>query len=111
MVLPDSGEIFYIVALLRFTQPYPDGPSAERLVAQNNEIIRTCNKNGLDYKLYLPHYKSQEDWKRHFGDKWAKFVERKSRFDPMAVLAPGQKIFSRSSPLGSKVINVDENGL
>ncbi|KAK4785994.1 hypothetical protein SAY86_002683 [Trapa natans] len=106
VVLPDSGDIFYIVALLRFSQPYPECAPVERQIAQNNEIIHVCNKNGLDYKFYLPHYKSQEDWKRHFGDKWTKFVERKSRFDPMAILAPGQKIFSRSSGLGSKIISV-----
>lgn len=90
--------------------PSPEGPSAETLVAQNHEIIHTCDKNGLDYKLYLPHYKSQDDWKRHFGGRWAKFVERKKMFDPMAIVAPGQKIFSRSSALGSE-IPVEENGL
>ncbi|KAK4775302.1 hypothetical protein SAY86_010237 [Trapa natans] len=109
VVLPDSGEIFYIVALLRFSQPYPDGPPAEMQVAQNREIVHACNKKGFDYKLYLPHYKCQEDWKRHFGDKWAKFVDRKNRFDPMAVLAPGHKIFSRSLGLGSKIIAVEED--
>ncbi|OWM84108.1 cytokinin dehydrogenase 7 [Punica granatum] len=111
MILPESGgEIFYIIALLRFTMPYQKGPPAEKMVSQNHEILRTCNQNGLDYKLYLPHYKLQEDWRRHFGDKWAKFVERKSKFDPMAILAPGQKIFPRSSAPGSNAI-IDENEL
>lgn len=101
MVLPESGEIFYLVALLRYTLPYPDGPQADELVAQNHKILRTCDDNVFDYKLYLPYYQSQEEWKRHFGkQQWARFVERKARFDPMAVLAPGQKIFSRSSVPG-----------
>lgn len=90
-MLPE-GEIFYLVALLRFTRKEP---SAEKLVAQNQEIIQYCIKKGIDFKLYLPHYRSQEDWKRHFGNQWSRFVERKARFDPMAILAPGQKIFSR----------------
>ncbi|KAM0968060.1 hypothetical protein ACFX13_016790 [Malus domestica] len=95
VVLPES-EIFYIVALLRFTPPYPKGPSSENLVAQNQEITQYCTKKGFDFKLYLPHYRSSEDWKRHFGnDRWSRFVERKMCFDPMAILAPGQKIFSR----------------
>ena len=95
VVLPES-EVFYIVALLRFTPPYPKGPSAENLVAQNQEIVQYCTRKGFDFKLYLPHYRSQEDWKRHFGsDQWSRFVERKTCFDPMAILAPGQKIFSR----------------
>ncbi|XP_015884552.1 cytokinin dehydrogenase 7 [Ziziphus jujuba] len=91
VMLPE-GEIFYLVALLRFTRKEP---SAEKLVAQNQEIIQYCIKKGIDFKLYLPHYRSQEDWKRHFGNQWSRFVERKARFDPMAILAPGQKIFSR----------------
>ncbi|KAK5773165.1 cytokinin dehydrogenase 7-like [Gossypium arboreum] len=92
VVLPE-GEIFYIVALLRFV---PKGPTVEKLVAQNHEIIKWCNKEGLDFKLYLPHYQSKEDWKRHFGNQWTRFVERKTSFDPMAILAPGQKIFKRT---------------
>ncbi|XP_021890721.1 cytokinin dehydrogenase 7 [Carica papaya] len=98
VVLPaDQGEIFYIVALLRFTLPYPAGPPVEKLVAQNQEIIHSCIKRGIDFKLYLPHHKSQDDWKRHFGNQWSRFFERKAAFDPMAILAPGQKIFTRIS--------------
>ncbi|KAK3438533.1 hypothetical protein EUGRSUZ_C03157 [Eucalyptus grandis] len=100
VVLPESGEIFYLIALLRYTLPYPEGPSAKQLVSQNLEILKTCKENRIDYKLYLPYYQSQEEWKWHFGKQWGRFVERKARFDPMAVLAPGQKIFSRSSVPG-----------
>lgn len=95
VVVPES-EIFYIVALLRFSPPPPKGPRAELLVAQNREIIQYCSTRGFDFKLYLPHYQSQDDWKRHFGNQWTRFVERKLNFDPMAILAPGQKIFTRS---------------
>ncbi|KAM0036440.1 putative cytokinin dehydrogenase [Helianthus debilis subsp. tardiflorus] len=94
VVLPD-GDIFYIVALLRFTKPYQKSPSVRDLVAQNHEIVQVCARKGLDFKLYLPHYNSEEGWKQHFGDRWDRFVEMKSRYDPMAILAPGQKIFTR----------------
>ncbi|MBA0657848.1 hypothetical protein Goklo_010109, partial [Gossypium klotzschianum] len=40
VVLPE-GEIFYIVALLRFV---PNGPSVEKSVAQNREIVNWCIK-------------------------------------------------------------------
>ncbi|XP_020113411.1 cytokinin dehydrogenase 11-like, partial [Ananas comosus] len=102
VALPNS-EVFYLVALLRFTRPYPEGPTAEELVAQNREIIRICRSNGYDFKLYLPHYDTQSEWAHHFGDGWPRFVERKARYDPMALLAPGQKIFPRAHapPLGS----------
>ncbi|RAL52854.1 hypothetical protein DM860_007622 [Cuscuta australis] len=95
VVLPE-GEIFYLVALLRFSLPYPAGPLVQQLLAQNREIVQTCVKNGLDFKLYLPHYNSTEEWEKHFGNQWSRFVERKSTFDPTAILAPGQKIFTRS---------------
>lgn len=95
MVLPE-GEIFYIVALLRFVPPpCAKGSSVEKMVAQNQEIIHWCVKNGIDFKLYLPHYKSREEWIRHFGNGWSRFVDRKNMFDPMAILSPGQKIFNR----------------
>ncbi|KAF5748359.1 cytokinin oxidase family protein [Tripterygium wilfordii] len=96
VVLPE-GEIFYLVALLRSTPPNPKPPSIEKLVAQNQEIVQLCCRRGFDFKLYLPHYKSREDWKRHFGNQWRRFVDRKASFDPLAILAPGQKIFPRSN--------------
>ncbi|KAL6523950.1 Cytokinin dehydrogenase 7 [Orobanche minor] len=95
VVLPQC-EIFYLVALLRFCFPYPENLSVGELVAQNQEIVQICSKNAFDFKLYLPHYNSREGWKHHFGDQWSRFQERKETFDPMAVLAPGQKIFPRN---------------
>ncbi|GMY29062.1 cytokinin dehydrogenase 7 [Fagus crenata] len=98
VVIPED-EIFYIVALLRFSPPYQKCPSAEKMVAQNHEVIQCCIKRGFDFKLYLPHYDSQDGWKRHFGNQWTRFVEMKADFDPLAILAPGQKIFSRNRHL------------
>ncbi|KAL6000116.1 hypothetical protein ACLOJK_034794 [Asimina triloba] len=94
VVVPDS-EIFYLIAMLRFNRPFPDGPSLEEILAQNQEILRCCEINGFDFKLYLPHYRLEEQWKRHFGKEWQRFVDRKAHYDPMAILAPGQRIFSR----------------
>ncbi|KAB5553071.1 hypothetical protein DKX38_010382 [Salix brachista] len=99
VALPADGEIFYLVALLGFTMPYPKAPSAEKLVSQNKEIVQFCVNEGLDFKLYLPHYQSEEEWRRHFGSQWSRFAERKDSFDPLAILAPGQKIFKRVSHL------------
>ncbi|KAJ3695572.1 hypothetical protein LUZ60_000949 [Juncus effusus] len=97
VALPKS-EIFYLVALLRFPKPYPAGPPLEEILAQNRQIVEVCRSNGYDFKLYLPHYETEADWAEHFGDGWQRFVEMKAKYDPMAVLAPGQKIFSRSGP-------------
>ncbi|XP_008786614.2 cytokinin dehydrogenase 11-like [Phoenix dactylifera] len=97
VALPDS-EIFYLVALLRFSRAYPEGPAAADQVAQNREVVECCRSNGYDFKLYLPHYQSEADWADHFGRQWPRFVDRKARYDPLAILAPGQKLFSRSRP-------------
>lgn len=94
--LPES-EIFYLVALLRFPRPYPNGPRIEEVLAQNRQIINCCRSNGYDFKLYLPHYESETDWAEHFGKEWSRFIMRKKQYDPTAVLAPGQKIFSQVS--------------
>ncbi|KAJ8542151.1 hypothetical protein K7X08_017017 [Anisodus acutangulus] len=94
-----QGEIFYLVALLRFSHAHPKESEIKQMVAQNQEVLQTCINNGFDFKLYLPHYESTVEWKKHFGDQWGRFVERKSQFDPKAVLAPGQKIFTRNHKL------------
>ncbi|KAF8401076.1 hypothetical protein HHK36_014379 [Tetracentron sinense] len=96
VVLPAEGEIFYIVSLIRYNPPYPKGQPVERLIAQNHEIIQGCVTRSFDFKLYMPHYRTEEQWKQHFGKQWPAFLEKKGCFDPMAILAPGQRIFSRT---------------
>ncbi|OEL25254.1 Cytokinin dehydrogenase 11 [Dichanthelium oligosanthes] len=92
--LPE-GEIFYLVALLRFCRA--GGPAVDELVAQNGAILRACRANGYDHKAYFPSYRGEAEWARHFGAaRWRRFVERKARYDPLAILAPGQKIFPRA---------------
>ncbi|KAG2579228.1 cytokinin dehydrogenase 11-like [Panicum virgatum] len=94
VALPE-GEIFYLVALLRFCRG--GGPAVGELVAQNGEILRECRANGYDHKAYFPSYRGEAEWARHFGAaRWRRFVERKARYDPLAILAPGQKIFPRA---------------
>nr|GMD92407.1 cytokinin dehydrogenase 7 [Ipomoea batatas] len=97
VVLPDS-EIFYLVALLRFCPQRTNGPPLREL-EQNREIVQFCINSGLDFKLYFPHYSFKDEWMQHFGDQWPRFVDRKSAFDPRAILAPGQKIFTRNQHL------------
>lgn len=99
VVLPAEGEIFYLVGLLRFSFPYPEGGSlsVSEMISQNQEIVDVCKRKGFDFKLYLPHYgDSKEGWRQHFGNQWTRFQQRKASFDPRAILAPGLKIFSRN---------------
>ncbi|XP_031498069.1 cytokinin dehydrogenase 7 [Nymphaea colorata] len=90
--LPED-EIFYLVALLRFIRP--GGPSVDSMLAQNQEILHWCISENYDFKLYIPHYTAEEQWMSHFGKYWATFKNKKAMFDPKAILAPGQFIFSR----------------
>ncbi|CAI9782631.1 unnamed protein product [Fraxinus pennsylvanica] len=88
-VTPDE-DIFYIVGLLhlgRFS-------NWQDLDNQNNEVLEFCDRAGIKLKQYLPHYKSEEDWIKHFGSKWNTFQRWKAQFDPRMILSPGQKIFN-----------------
>ncbi|XP_031386261.1 cytokinin dehydrogenase 7-like [Punica granatum] len=93
LVLPEA-EIFYIVSILRLGLPIPNEPSVGRMISQDKEIIKVCEDNAFDYKLYLWNFETQEEWKRHFGKKWGMFARRKMMFDPKAILSPGQNIFT-----------------
>lgn len=64
------------------------------LTNYNNQILNICDQNSLGCKEYLPHYTNQVDWQKQFGKKWSKFVSRKKKFDPKALLSPGQQIFA-----------------
>ncbi|XP_073047221.1 cytokinin dehydrogenase 3-like [Primulina eburnea] len=88
-VIPEE-EIFYTLGLLHSCMP----DEVEIYEKLNNEILEFCEKSGIKIKQYLPHYKSKEDWVKHFGSKWDSFQEMKTKFDPRMILSPGQRIFN-----------------
>ncbi|KAL9675862.1 hypothetical protein QQ045_004070 [Rhodiola kirilowii] len=87
-VVPDE-DIFFCVGFLH-SSGFDDWRALDD---QNSEILKTCDRAGLKVKQYLPHYKTQQEWKKHFGPKWKSFQKRKAMFDPKAILSPGQRIF------------------
>ncbi|CAI9757960.1 unnamed protein product [Fraxinus pennsylvanica] len=96
MVTPDE-DVFYLVAFLRSAlDKGTETQTLEYLTDQNHQILRFCDKEKINIKQYLPHYTSEQEWIRHFGDKWAQFSKRKMEFDPKCILATGQSIFEPS---------------
>ncbi|XP_068652499.1 cytokinin dehydrogenase 3-like [Aristolochia californica] len=89
--VPDE-EFFYSIGLLRSA---PD--DWQYLENQNKEILSFCEKACVGFKQYLPHYETRAAWENHFGPKWEKFLAMKMKYDPKAILSPGQNIFT--SPL------------
>jgi len=97
-VIPDE-EIFYSIGLLRSATIN----NWKSLEDQNEEIVRFCDHAGIGFKQYLPHYRCLADWKKHFGAKWDMFVTMKRKYNPKAILSPGQRIFT--SPLTQPVFS------
>ncbi|CAN1824116.1 Cytokinin dehydrogenase 5 [Linum perenne] len=92
----EEEEVFYVVALLRSAveEGGEESRTLEYLKKQNSEIVRYCDEEGIKVKQYLPHYTTEKEWAKHFGDnKWEMFKEKKKRFDPRRILATGQRIF------------------
>lgn len=98
LVTPEE-DIFYQVAFLSSAVPSSTGKDGlEHILAQNQRILHFCSRANLKVKQYLPHYSTQEEWQAHFGPQWEVFVQKKSTYDPLAILAPGQRIFKRNYP-------------
>ncbi|XP_057807793.1 cytokinin dehydrogenase 9-like [Salvia miltiorrhiza] len=91
-VTPDE-DVFYLVAFLPHAA---ESEGLQNLLNQNRRILNFCDAAELGVKQYLPHYKTQEEWRAHFGARWEIFAQRKSAYDPLAILAPGQRIFQKS---------------
>lgn len=68
----------------------------ERSLKQNQRILDFCERASIGMKQYLPHYSTQEEWKQHYGAGWEIFQQRKRVYDPLAILAPGQRIFQKA---------------
>ncbi|KAJ4802191.1 hypothetical protein LUZ62_014757 [Rhynchospora pubera] len=99
VVIPKE-EVFYLVAFL-FSAPSPS-PTSEKnenleiALQKNKKVVEFCNNANIGMKQYLPHHTTQKEWRAHFGDKWETFCRRKQAYDPLAMLAPGQRIFHKS---------------
>ncbi|GJN38685.1 hypothetical protein PR202_gb27750 [Eleusine coracana subsp. coracana] len=87
---PDDDDVFYAVGLLRSAVAAGD---LERLERENAAVLEFCDRAGIACKQYLPHHDSQDGWKRHFGEKWGRVEAMKRKYDPRAILSPGQGIF------------------
>lgn len=95
-VLPE-GDVFYLVAFLTSAVPLSTGTDGlEHILTQNKRILDFCEAAHLGVKQYLPHYTTQKEWRAHFGPRWQVFMQRKTAYDPLAILAPGQKIFHKA---------------
>ncbi|KAG8372019.1 hypothetical protein BUALT_Bualt12G0023200 [Buddleja alternifolia] len=100
LVTPDE-DVFYLVAFLTSAIPSSTGKDGlKHILTQNEKILSFCERPHLGIKQYLPHYSNQEEWKAHFGNNWNIFARRKSTYDPLAILAPGQRIFKRANAFG-----------
>ncbi|TKY62653.1 Cytokinin dehydrogenase 1 [Spatholobus suberectus] len=96
LVTPEE-DVFYLVAFLSSAVPNSTGAdSLEHILAQNKRIIEFCTRAQLRVKQYLPYYSTQEEWQAHFESRWEAFVERKRAYDPLALLAPGHRIFQKA---------------
>lgn len=97
MVTPEE-DVMYLIAFLSSAMPASTGKDGlEHIIAQNKRVLSFCEKTRIGMKQYLPNHKTQQDWKQHFGPQWEAFARRKSTYDPLAILAPGQRIFRRAA--------------
>ncbi|XP_020583622.1 cytokinin dehydrogenase 6-like, partial [Phalaenopsis equestris] len=90
LMFPEEEDIFYKIGLLIATE----AGDLQRVLGLIEEIKRFSDENGLGMKEYMPYYRSTEEWKRYFGSKWERIVKLKMKYDPKAILAPGQMIFT-----------------
>ena len=97
LVTPDE-DVFYLVAFLSSAVPSSAGKDGlDAILARNRRIVKFISDSNLGIKQYLPHYNSTQEWREHFGAKWEIFLRRKMLYDPLAILAPGQRIFPRAN--------------
>jgi len=88
-VTPEE-DVFYAVSLLHATN---SRDMVKKYEAQNQQILQFCKGAGIKITEYLTGNKTHQQWVEHFGSKWKLFADRKTKFDPKRILAPGQGIF------------------
>ncbi|XP_062208046.1 cytokinin dehydrogenase 4 [Phragmites australis] len=96
VVIPDE-EIFYLVGFLSSAPSLSGHGSVAHAMNLNNQILEFCEEADIGMKQYLAPYSTQQQWKAHFGARWETFERRKHKYDPLAIVAPGQRIFPKAS--------------
>ncbi|PKU79321.1 cytokinin dehydrogenase 3 isoform X1 [Dendrobium catenatum] len=94
----DDERVIYVVGLLQSANPSRCTKTClTDLLERHRHVAKMAASDRIGAKQYLGHQPSLDQWRKHFGSKWDRFADRKSRFDPLALLAPGQGIFLRPS--------------
>ncbi|RWV89232.1 hypothetical protein GW17_00048625 [Ensete ventricosum] len=96
-VLPDAPveQVVYIVGVLRSATPAScSARCLGDILRRNRRIAEAASAPRIGGKQYLPRHPSPLHWRDHFGLRWNRFAARKSLFDPLGLLAPGQGIFA-----------------
>ncbi|KAH7667208.1 cytokinin dehydrogenase protein [Dioscorea alata] len=101
VVIPDE-EVFYLVAFLSSVPSSANHDTLESALKLNADILDFCKQADIGMKQYLPYYTKEEDWRTHFGSRWKVFAQRKHDYDPLAILAPGQRIFRKTTSISSQ---------
>ncbi|PKU76914.1 cytokinin dehydrogenase 3-like [Dendrobium catenatum] len=118
-VLPQvdtEEDIIYVVSVLQSAPPTctRGTPCLDTMLLQNQKIINIAttepivhnlllpaecvmneDREEMGAKQYMPYLQNEMQWKAHFGWKWERFQDLKRRFDPLHILAPGQRIFQK----------------
>ena len=92
--LPEPAEpVAYLFDLLRL--PAPNDTGIDRMLAQNRRFYdRAVALGAKRYLVGAVPGMGRSDWRRHFGRHWDGFAAAKRRYDPDAVLTPGQGMFA-----------------
>nr|CAD1840026.1 unnamed protein product [Ananas comosus var. bracteatus] len=99
VVVISDEEIFYLVGFL--SAPSSRAPTASNRCCGKRKDTAILRGARIGNETYLPHYSTQEEWRAHFGDRWEMFKQRKEAYDPLNILAPGQRIFQKQPPPAS----------
>ncbi|PKA48103.1 Cytokinin dehydrogenase 3 [Apostasia shenzhenica] len=98
-----SGRVVYVVGLLQSTDPSRCSAAClNELLRRQRRLAEVTAGDRVGAKQYLGRQASPAKWREHFGRQWDRFADRKSRFDPLHLLSPGQGMFVRSASTSVK---------
>jgi cytokinin dehydrogenase len=86
-----AGELIWAFSILRTA---PTAAAAQQMIEDNRRLLQRARRvGGHNYPVGAAPVTSRE-WQHHFGEEWPRFVRAKRRYDPDAILTPGQGIFA-----------------
>jgi cytokinin dehydrogenase len=92
---PDGSDLVHLFTVMTAGPPDAGPEFGAAMLERNRRLLdRALAAGGTRYPIGTVAF-GPEDWRAHYGELWPHLAELKRRYDPVGILTPGHRVFTR----------------